>query len=394
MSPTRPSSSPRVSLGTRQLVTFLRARSAKKGYCYWRQEKIAEVMERGLRTVNRQVAEAIGAGLIRSERHGHVNVYTPCDLIGKVAYREAAVQKPAHSAAAGASDTPNWRIEPPPVSITEILKPEKNHQSESTVHEHREPAVAETEPSPFEKAQTEAIADAVRWCGFEPTPDLTAKLDRKRRHYGVTGFVVASAIARAFKLVQGTSSHPQGPGWILAVVENALAASKRPAGVERRDAAGEMPATYRPKWTPAPGTPAIQNQTGPITEPVAVVDQADVAGVAINRAAEPERGEEAQHGQPAPTSPPAEVCARCGSDGVINGTAPASWCDCERGRQKQRARPEYVDVLNRSGWRSRVIAAAAQPRPVQGESGAFAAGGQRSKNGLKRPYFSEVRNAS
>jgi|GEM_PF-3354789 len=82
----------------------------------------------------------------------------------------------------------------------------------------------------------------------------------------------------------------------------------------------------------------------------------------------------------APTSPAAEVCLRCGSDGVVNGTV--SWCDCERGREQRRARPGYVDYLIRKGWKPGAIAAAVQPRPPQSEPGplrdvATAAGGAR-----------------
>jgi len=126
-----------------------------------------------------------------------------------------------------------------------------SNQSESTVQEHREPAAA-TEPSPFEKAQAEAIADAVRACGFGPTAELIAKLERKRRHYRVTGFVVASEIARAFKRVEGSSNEPDRlkPGWITVVVENALREATRLVGTEHRDA-GETPATHRVKWSPA-----------------------------------------------------------------------------------------------------------------------------------------------
>jgi hypothetical protein len=269
-------------LGTRQLVTFLRAKSAKHGYCWWKQKTIAEEMERGLRTVNRQIGEAIAAGLVRSERHGHGNYYTPCDLIEKVAYRAAAmenaVEKTADRAAVGASDTPNRRIAAPPISITEILKPEKNLQSESAVQEHPEPAIAVTEPSPFEKAQIEAIANAVRACGFEPTPELIAKLERKRRHYGATGFRIAAAIARAFKLVEGTSNTPQKLPWFTTVVENALRHTEGTA--KQHGAAGEVPAIHRVQRTPAPPVPPTLNLRGPMPELVADVDQVDDAAVA------------------------------------------------------------------------------------------------------------------
>jgi hypothetical protein len=110
-------------------------------------------------------------------------------------------------------------------------------------------------------------------CGFEPTPDLIAKLERKRRYYDVTGFVVASAIARAFKRVQGTSTEPdrQKLGWILAVVENALKPSQRDG--TKRSAAGVTSTAYRAKWMPAPHATAIQNSPKPIPGLIAAVDQ-------------------------------------------------------------------------------------------------------------------------
>jgi hypothetical protein len=222
-------------------------------------------------------------------------------------------------------------------------------QSERTVQEHQEPAGAATDLLPFEKAQADAIAEAVRACGFEPTPDLIAKLERKRRHYGVTGFKVASAIARAFKLVEGTSNQPRTLAWFTTVVENAL---------KQHGTAGATAITIRTAEQEHAHRHASQT---PIPDKVADVDQASGTAVDNPRAAEP-----------SPTSPPAEVCRRCGSDGVVNGTAPAIWCDCERGRQKRRARSDYVDVLNRSAWRTGAIAAAAQPRPPQSERGALA----------------------
>jgi hypothetical protein len=83
-----------------------------------------------------------------------------------VAYRSDAVENPWRSAANVVSDTPNRRIAGPLVFIAEILKPEKSFQSERTVHEHQEPTAAPIAPSPCEKAQTEAITNAVRASGF------------------------------------------------------------------------------------------------------------------------------------------------------------------------------------------------------------------------------------
>lgn len=80
--------------------------------------------------------------------------------------------------------------------------------------------------------------------------------------------------------------------------------------------------------------------------------------------------------------PPVGICDRCGSDGVLNGVVLAAWCDCSRARERRRAKPNYVEVLNRSAWRSGPNAAALHPRPPQRELDpthqvAVAAGGAR-----------------
>jgi len=320
----------RISLGTRQLVTFLRAKSAKNGYCWWKQETIASEMKRcgmgrSLRTVNRQIAEAVAAGLITSERHGHGNHYTPCDLVGKVAYRDAAVEKQASSASVGASDTPTWRIAAPPVSITEVLKPEKSCQSESTVQEQREPTVTRTDPAPYEKAQADAIADAVRASGFEPTPDLVGKLERKRRFFGATGFRVAAAISRAFKLVEGTSNAPQSEAWLYAVVENALKADKLPP---QRDTARSVEpcggnAHTATRETPAAHVAPVGDTQAAIVEPVAIPG-------------------------PRLVPKPAPSCPLCGSDGIVNGSPTPEYCNCERGRAATSKDRGYLETLKRS----------------------------------------------
>src|SRR5690349_1168252 len=89
-----------------------------------------------------------------------------------------ATQEPAlHEQFAGE----NFRAEQPQLGSSGSCS-SCSDQSESTVQEHGEPAVAKTEPSLHEKAQAEATANAVRACGFEPTLDLIAKLEHKRRH--------------------------------------------------------------------------------------------------------------------------------------------------------------------------------------------------------------------
>lgn len=113
-----------LSLGARQLLTFLIKKSGQKGFCWWKQETITANMERGLRTVNCQVSELVSAGLLKSERHGHGNHYILCDVAKKMAYRTVPATKPSDSVVLGTSDTPNWHNAAAPVSITEIIEPE------------------------------------------------------------------------------------------------------------------------------------------------------------------------------------------------------------------------------------------------------------------------------
>lgn len=123
-------SEPKLSLGTRQLLTFLAGKMGSKGYCWWKQETIAIDMERGLRTVNRQIAELVAAGKLFTKPHGHGNHYSLQDLWGKMAYQTPAVENPVESAPVGVAATPNWRS----ASIgTELLRPEDSQHCSPVV---------------------------------------------------------------------------------------------------------------------------------------------------------------------------------------------------------------------------------------------------------------------
>jgi len=205
---------------------------------------------------------------------------------------------------------------------------ESSNQSECTVQEHREPTIAETEPSPNEKAQTDAIADAVRACGFEPTPDLVGKLERKRRFFGATGFRVAAAISRALKLVEGTSNEPnrQRPGWITVVVENALKADNLPP---QRDTARPVEPcggnAHTVTWeTPAAHVAPVGDTHAAIVEPVATPG-------------------------PRLVPKPAPPCPQCQDDGVRRDATDSglyAWCDCSRGVERRALEPGYIEKQN------------------------------------------------
>jgi hypothetical protein len=363
-----------LSHGARRCLDRLRWYQQRYGRVHPFQQKFAERLGVSDRQLRNYLAELRAAGLVSTQKGGpgHPASYrlTPSNTSGLISgqlpvyFRSKPTMEDSEVRPDQRVKEENLRSKAAQFSSSGSY-PSDFDQSESTVQEHLEQAIPAIEPSPYEKAQADAIANSVQACVFEPTPDLIAKLERKRRHYGVTGFVVASAIARAFKLVEGTSDTPQKPAWFTAVVENALKPSERDK-TERHSVAGETPAAYRPKWTPRP-------------IPAADADQADGAAVATTRATE-EKRRQFQSMTSNMSPPTAPACLRCGSDGVVDGTV--SWCDCERGREQRRARPGYVDYLVRKGWKPGAIAAAVQPRPPQSEPAplrdvATAAGGAR-----------------
>ncbi len=75
----------------------------------------------------------------------------------------------------------------------------------------------------FSEAETAKLITVIEMCRLEATPELLGKLKRKTDFYGVDGFILVAHIYRAWqKIVRQPSLRPQGPGWVLAVVENAL----------------------------------------------------------------------------------------------------------------------------------------------------------------------------
>ena len=75
----------------------------------------------------------------------------------------------------------------------------------------------------FSPSELDAIRGHVSAFGFELSLSLMEKLLGKARHYGVSGFVIASHLERAFRYVQRVPSQkPKGEGWFCSVVENAL----------------------------------------------------------------------------------------------------------------------------------------------------------------------------
>lgn len=79
----------------------------------------------------------------------------------------------------------------------------------------------------FTEPEKTALKANVTALGFDLTPELLGKLQRKAAFYGANGFQVAAAIARAAKVAERRpSTAPVSPAWFTAVVENALAHGK------------------------------------------------------------------------------------------------------------------------------------------------------------------------
>lgn len=80
------------SLGARQLLTFLQAKSTRDGYCYWKQSTIAEAFGKDIRTIRRWISELAddehGSPKILSVRHGHFNYYITDEIQIQMSYRE------------------------------------------------------------------------------------------------------------------------------------------------------------------------------------------------------------------------------------------------------------------------------------------------------------------
>jgi hypothetical protein len=111
----------------------------------------------------------------------------------------------------------------------------------------------------FPEAEGAAVKRAVENCGREANAVLFQKLARKAQFYGVTGFVIAAHILRAWRLVERRpADHPQSDAWIVTVVENALAAAsgmrsgepKSPGSVGQREPMKEQSGGGSPERVP------------------------------------------------------------------------------------------------------------------------------------------------
>jgi hypothetical protein len=113
----------RLSLRARQVLTFLKQKSGAKGYCWWRQDRLARAMDCCLRTINGAIAELVSGGLVTVTRGRYCNVYTIREIVEKLAYQ---CGKPVESAVeilkSCVSDTQFSAHLRPPHPISESLK--------------------------------------------------------------------------------------------------------------------------------------------------------------------------------------------------------------------------------------------------------------------------------
>lgn len=86
---------PRLKLRSRQVLTFLRQKSGRRGFCWWKQSTIAKALGCDLRTINRAIKELVDAGEITSTPHRTCNLYIVRDLSKSLSYLAETVEKSA-----------------------------------------------------------------------------------------------------------------------------------------------------------------------------------------------------------------------------------------------------------------------------------------------------------
>src|SRR5665213_2689561 len=158
-----------LSRGARRCLDRLRWYARRYGRVHPFQEKFAKRLGVSDRQVRTYLAELRAAGLVSVHQGGpgHPASYivtsglTSGELPGY--FRAAPTIGHAEAAKYQQVAAENFRAEKPQLSSSGSSC-SCSDQFECTVQERPEPAGAETEPSPFEKAQADAIADAVRAC--------------------------------------------------------------------------------------------------------------------------------------------------------------------------------------------------------------------------------------
>lgn len=221
-----------LSRGAANLLKILRRYMGRKWKCWPKQATLANELRASLRAIQYWLHELVKSGYIIARRVAAKCGQNEYVLAGQIELFSQS-QVAQNLRVTHAKDVCKQQ------KLEDLKKPFK--ESCTNVHEiesiratpPRKPNRAVTDH--YIQAQTESIRTAVRAIGMEPTPRLMTILDRKRAFYGATGFQVASAIDQAFRRVQSSPSvRPQGPGWIVAVVENELKkrkpAASRPVG--------------------------------------------------------------------------------------------------------------------------------------------------------------------
>lgn len=361
----------RLSLGARQLLTFLRGKAGAKGYCWWKQSTIAEHMDRGLRTVNRQIAELVDAKYLESEPHGHGNHYKLCDLSEKMAYQQPAVQNPAEITPVGVAATPNWRSGPSPDSITETEEPEEKLAEHSASLPRSEKREDKTNPS--------VSADFIDFIRAQTRFSIRGKMADEGTVRRLAGLLVDELGFRAWQVrCLEWRRENIANGWgILVELARDVAAERAQSGERFGDGRALRDALHNPE-EPSDATdslysPEVTAERAQRAEYIAMATRngfirfepdstCECCGFGFR--SEP-FGEVCDCKAGRILSRRLESCRHCGNTGLIadpENPAFAAWCLCRHASERREREPGIVEEMNRE--RTELLQAqSASPNP-------------------------------
>lgn len=215
-----------LSRGASRCFNLLRSYLHGKDHCWPSQATLSARLHVDPRTIQRHLKELRAAGLVTSKQRGDGRsvLYT---IVGADVGADVGAEPPqATKQHAGNQRDVRQNVGAETSHLSLEVNPEENqeYQSEFTGVE------ALTERAHFSSTETEAIERHIGgYEGFEATPEVIGRLERKAKFYGKSGFQVCAAIERAVRKVQGTSNAPQSLGWFVKVVETEFSSAAAPA---------------------------------------------------------------------------------------------------------------------------------------------------------------------
>ncbi len=198
---------------------LLRDYCGHREYCWPLQETLAEQLGWNLKKVSRAMADLRAAGVVEVKPRG----------LGRSAFYYLKSTEPVKKSVerrARADQMPLDLSGPERTSGVRSLyelptEPPLETQSERVGTRSSATDPPRDQANEFEVAGAQAIENAVKAAGFEPSDELLEKIERKRRFYGATAFQVAAAVERCLRRIEKTPSNaPRSEAWILRCVEN------------------------------------------------------------------------------------------------------------------------------------------------------------------------------